>query len=591
MKRILTFAALVCTLLAVLAVSVSSACDHNWVLDLTKCTSPTCTAEGSNAYYCSRCSQTKSETVDALGHDYVTVSGKEATCTADSTVTEKCSVCGDERKDDTKALGHTYEETKRTEATCSKEGSVTYKCSVCKETKTESLATVDHDYTKFISSSATCTTKGQSTYQCSMCSAVTLVNVAKLGHDLKTTGGPTCTESGKYTYTCTRCDYTKTSTTQKALGHDVPEDLDDWKVVTKATCEQEGKLRAKCERCKKYVYEEVEKLDHDYGDTLYITKIPTSSSTGKYVKICENCGTEVSKTIAKGTTNLGDYTIAPVKASVASGDVERGTKVEFSCDLENVKIYYALGGKSPLSSSYRKTYNGAIEITKSTVIKVYAVYSGSADVDIAPSDVASYTYLVDNDSPLVYLEEEAYLGGYMPLAKDKKFRPDDKATRYEVIEAMDYLFGSWADDAEVYFTDVDKAHKDVVAKFVGAELLNGYEDLTFRGENNIKRSELCKVLALALGLDVDYKSGATFSDVEITHWAYPYISALTEAGYLAGDPDGTFRPEDNITRAELAVVLNRIANVELTEGVEIADMDGEHWAYNYVCSAVKKSEE
>lgn len=591
MKKIATFAAALCTVVLALAVSVGAACDHNWVIDFTKCVAPTCTENGANAYYCSRCSDTKTEKVDALGHDYVKVSGTEATCTADSTVLEKCSVCGDEHKDTTKALGHTYEETKRVAATCSKEGSVTYKCSVCKETKTEPLATVEHDYTKFISSSATCTTKGQSTYQCSMCSAVTLVSVTKLGHDYETTGGPTCTESGKYTYTCTRCKYSYTSSTQKALGHDVPEDRDDWTVVTKATCEKEGKIRARCERCRKYVTETVETTDHDYGDALYITKIPTSSSTGKYVKICKKCDVSVSKTIARGTKDLSDYTIPPVKASVESGKVQRGVEVKLSCELDDVKIYYAVGGKSPLSASYSKTYSGAIEITDTTVIKAYAVYSGSADVDIEPSDIATFTYIIDDDAPLVYLEDDAYLGGYMPLGKDKKFRPDDKATRYEVIDAMDMMFGSWADDATVTFTDVDKAHKDVVAKFVGAKLLNGYEDLTFRGDANIKRSELCKVLALALGLDTDLKSKVSFPDVTITHWAYSYITALAEEGYITGDTDGNFRPEDNITRAELAVVLNRIAEVELTEGVNIADMDEDHWAYNYVCSAVQKSEE
>lgn len=591
MKKILTFAVSLATMIFVLAMSAYAACSHNWVIDLAKCTAPTCTEKGTNAYYCSRCSQTKTESVDATGHDYVTVSGKAATCTADSTVLEKCSVCGDEHEDTAKAFGHTYTETKRVAATCSKEGSVTYKCDTCGETMTEALPTTEHDYSKFISSSATCTTKGQSTYQCSMCSAITLVSVTKLGHDLKTTGGPTCTESGKYTYSCTRCDYSYTSSTKKALGHDVPEDRDDWTVVTKATCENEGRIRAKCARCKKYVYETVETTDHSYGDDLYITKIPTSSTTGKYVKICQKCGAEVSKTIAKGTKDLSDYSIVPVKASVEAGKVERGTKVQLSCDLPDTKIYYAVGGKSPLTASYRKTYSGAVEITETTIIKAYAVYNGSADVVITPSDVETFTYIIDEDASFVYLEEDAYLGGYMPLDKTEKFRPDDRATRYEVVEAMDMLFGSWADDASTTFIDVDDEHEDAVAKFVGAGLLNGYEDLSFRGEANIKRSELCKVLALALGLDIDMKSKTSFPDVSATHWAYSYITALADEGYITGDTDGNFRPEDNITRAELCVVLNRIAGIELTEGVTIKDMTEDHWAYNYVCSAVQKSEE
>ena len=589
MKKILTFAVLLCVVVSILAVSVGAACDHNWVIDLESCVAPTCTKDGKNVYKCSRCSYTKTEIVEKLGHDYVKQSGNYASCTEDSTVIEKCSVCGDEQADTTKAKGHSYTEIKRVAATCSKEGTITYKCDVCKVTKTEPIATTDHDFSKFISSSATCTTKGQSTYQCSMCSELTLKSVTKLGHDLVTEGGPTCTESGRYTYSCTRCDYTKTSTIQSALGHDVPKDRDDWTVTRKATCETEGTIRAKCDRCKKYVTETVEKTDHNYATERYVIKLPTSSTTGKYVRICERCDDRIEKTIAKGTTDLSDYYIAPVTASVSSSDVPRGTEIKLSCELADVKIYYTIDGKSPISSSNRKTYSEPITITDTTIVKAIAKYNGSMDVDIDISEVATFTYIIDDDAPWVYLEDDASLGGYMSLPSNKKFRPDAKATRYEVIEAMDNLFGSWAEDEKIIFTDVDKEYQGVVSKFVGAKLLNGYEDLTFRGNANIKRGELCKVLAIALGLKIDWKADVTFSDVTINHWAFPYITALAEEGYIAGDTDGTFRPEDNITRAELCVVLNRIAEIELTEGVDIADVDDDHWAYNYICSAVQES--
>ena len=94
---------------------------------------------------------------------------------------------------------------------------------------------------------------------------------------------------------------------------------------------------------------------------------------------------------------------------------------------------------------------------------------------------------------------------------------------------------------------------------------------------------------LALGLEVKDYVKATFPDVPTTHWASSYIAALAKAGYLAGDTDGNFRPEDNISRAELAVVLNRIADVDDSEGVDIPDVDDNHWAYGYICSAVAKN--
>ena len=335
--------------------------------------------------------------------------------------------------------------------------------------------------------------------------------------------------------------------------------------------------------------ETVEQTDHNYGDDRYVTKLPTAAATGKYVKICEKCGNRSEKTIARGTTDLSSYKVPPVTSSVEVGEVLRGTEIEFKCELDDVKIYYALGGKSPVTSSNRKVYSEPIFITDTTTVKVIAKYDGEEDVDVSVSDIITFAYIIDEDASWVYFKDDASYGGYMELEKGKKFRPDDKATRYEVIDALDGLFNSWAEDEKVTFTDVDEEHAEVVSKFVGAKLLNGYDDLTFRGNANIKRSELCKVLAIALGLKIDMKADVSFPDVSINHWAYPYITALAEEGYLAGDTDGNFRPEDNITRAELCVVLNRIADIELTEGVDISDVNKDHWAYNYICSAVQES--
>ena len=588
MKKKFIFAAFAVAMFMSLAIFASAACEHNWRIDYEKCIAATCTTKGKDVYVCSRCSETKSETVAATGHDYVKESGEYATCESASTVVEKCSVCGDERVDTAKATGHDYKETKRVDATCSKEGTITYTCTKCKGIKTEPIKTKAHDFSKFISTSATCTAAGKSTYQCTMCSELTLKTSSKLGHDYEKSGGPTCTTSGKYVNTCTRCGDSYTSaTTSKALGHDVPdEDSSSWYVSKKATCEEMGRKRAKCSRCKEYVYEDIPKKDHDYSETSYLVKAPTATASGKAKLICADCGASTSKTIVKNTKDLTAYKVPNVTASLASGImVSRGTEVEFECELDGVTIYYALGGKNPTSKSARKIYKNPLVITDTTTVKVYAVHD---DLLVDEGEVATFKFTVNSAEPWVYLTAYASEGGYMDLEDDDTFRPDEYATRYEVINALDMLFESWADDADTTFIDVDKSHKHVVKKFVGAKLLNGYDDGTFRGNNNIKRSELCKVLALAVGIEVDPEATVQFKDVAETHWAYPYIAALTDAGYLAGDTDGNFRPEDNITRAELAVVINRIADVENGDGVEISDVKKSHWAYGYICGAVQR---
>lgn len=585
MKKLVVFllsAAL--SLLFVLAASAAT-CTHNWRLDYEKSVAATCEKEGSNVYVCSRCSDTKTEKIAKTGHDFIKAEETAPTCEEIGVVVDRCSVCSAEQRTETEALGHTYKVTKTVAATCLEAGSETSKCSRCSHVKTEELEAQGHDFSKFISSSATCTTKGQTTYQCVRCTEIVLRTVSSLGHDYEEKGGPTCTESGRITYTCKRCEKSYQSSVKRALGHDLPaKDEKGWTVTKKATCDSEGTRRARCARCKTYVTETIEKTEHNYGSKLYLTKVPTASTTGKYTKTCSVCNKTVENTISRGTTDLSAYTIPQVNASVASGHVDKGVTVKFTCALEGVSIYYTFGSQSPKTSASRKLYSAPVTVDESVRIRVCAVYDKNG-VELA-SPIRTFTYTVKGENTWLYLKEDAADGGYIKLGNDRKFRPDDKATRYEVIMALDALFDSWTDNAEIDFTDVQAEYKDAVAKFVGAELVDGYEDKTFRGNANIKRSELCKLLVLALGLDLEDAGTLAFGDVKKDHWAYDYIALLTEAEYLKGDTEGNFRPEDSLTRAELITVLNRVAGVESTGGVALADVPASHWAYAYVCGAV-----
>ena len=587
-KQLVLLALCLCALLSLALCAAAADCNHNYVEQPGR-TPASCTEKGSVTERCTRCGAERTTEIPMLDHDWVEDSRTAPTCTESGAINYVCSMCGTTKQETLAPTGHEWKESAKVAATCTEAGSITYRCTRCGEEKTEEIRALGHDFSVFKSTSATCTAKGESTYQCSRCKELTLKSVGALGHDYETTGGPTCTESGKYTYTCKRCKYTYDSRTQAALGHQIPDrDSAEWKVYKRATCEEEGSKRAKCKRCKEYVYIDLPKTDHNYGD-LVLTKVPTSTAAGKAECVCENCGTAKTTTIARGTKDLTDYSVPPVTASVGDGLVASGTKVEFTCPLAEATIYYALGGKSPTSNAARIEYDPdePLEIRETTIVKVYADY-GLAQ----PSEVLGLLYLVNNGSTYVYLNEDASNGGYMELETGKKFRPDDKATRYEVIEALDALFNSFADDSDKVFSDVDSTHKKAVAKFTGAKLLDGYEDGTFRGKNHIKRAELAKVLALALGLDtetVKVSAAKAFKDVPKGHWAYKYIYALTNAGYLKGDDEGNFRPEDNISRAELATVMNRIAGIKENDGVQIADVNQNHWAYGYICAAVYKS--
>ena len=113
----------------------------------------------------------------------------------------------------------------------------------------------------------------------------------------------------------------------------------------------------------------------------------------------------------------------------------------------------------------------------------------------------------------------------------------------------------------------------------------GYTDGTFKPDQPITRAEFAVMAANfegKLGNDAN-----TFSDVPLGYWAEPYINAAATEGWVVGYPDGTFRPEQNITRAETVTLINNVLGQHVTVD-KLTELDvvnpyndivSEHWAY------------
>lgn len=110
------------------------------------------------------------------------------------------------------------------------------------------------------------------------------------------------------------------------------------------------------------------------------------------------------------------------------------------------------------------------------------------------------------------------------------------------------------------FSDVAPggAQADALAKLSDRGLVNGYEDGAFRPDAAITRAEFC-VIADALSAGGAAGGTAVFSDVYTGYWAQDVIARMSAAGMLKGYPDGTFRPNDTITRADAVRILRRLA--------------------------------
>ncbi|MBR4030644.1 MAG: S-layer homology domain-containing protein [Clostridia bacterium] len=136
----------------------------------------------------------------------------------------------------------------------------------------------------------------------------------------------------------------------------------------------------------------------------------------------------------------------------------------------------------------------------------------------------------------------------------------------------------------VKFTDVDETttRGAAIYKLVKSGVLVGYPDGTFRPDAEITRAELCKVVNLIFGYTEIDEGDLGFSDVKADDWFYQYVLAAKKAGYVKGYEDGTFRPENKITREETATILTRVANVyDLGITIKITDPVSD-WAMPYV---------
>lgn len=141
------------------------------------------------------------------------------------------------------------------------------------------------------------------------------------------------------------------------------------------------------------------------------------------------------------------------------------------------------------------------------------------------------------------------------------------------------------------YSDVDN---ESVALLTELKVLSGYEDGTFKPDNLLSRAEFSKIIAfVSSGADTEELSDFSlyenkFSDVPANHWAYSYIMYCDSLKFLEGYEDGSFKPDENVKLVEaIKICLTMIGyNVMVTE-------DGDDWtkpwlelAYEYGISDI-----
>lgn len=122
--------------------------------------------------------------------------------------------------------------------------------------------------------------------------------------------------------------------------------------------------------------------------------------------------------------------------------------------------------------------------------------------------------------------------------------------------ALFLLFGNFSGKIEA-FSDVPNHtyYADAIKDLANRNIINGFPDGTFRPNEKITRGQVAALVAKSLNLKPDNSTTLTFSDVPSTHYFYPYITALAQLKIINGYTNGKFGVNDTMTRGQAAKVL------------------------------------
>ncbi|WP_102335487.1 C40 family peptidase [Salimicrobium jeotgali] len=110
---------------------------------------------------------------------------------------------------------------------------------------------------------------------------------------------------------------------------------------------------------------------------------------------------------------------------------------------------------------------------------------------------------------------------------------------------------------------------------------NGY----FRPKDNVTRGEAAKMISEALNLGTSSRD--RFSD--LSGWSRKYVNAVAAKGLIEGYEDGTYRPEEHMTREEIATVLTRAFDLSGSGRVGFKDVSSHNWSYEYIQALASNS--
>lgn len=316
----------------------------------------------------------------------------------------------------------------------------------------------------------------------------------------------------------------------------------------------------------KYVKSENGTFNKD-GETVTFEFKVTSDKKGE--EILDTFTIDVDETVKAGETSEGDW--GGFDFNLSEEEFENLDKKEFNGKEYPVVYLWELKGdlKNMSYSTKRITLyldkpNISYYSAREPMVEYLGTRMAYADPDKgADADIINIYGKQSSSGSTVKVgpqlnrdDHVAYIMGY----PDGTVQPKGEITRAEACtiffrllteSSRDYYFSKTND-----YTDVNAGDwfNNAISTLSNAGIVTGYNDGTFRPNQPITRGEMAKIIANFANLNKGTKS---FTDLS-GHWSKTYVELAAGNGWIAGYPDGSFRPDQKITRAETVTMINRV---------------------------------
>lgn len=288
-------------------------------------------------------------------------------------------------------------------------------------------------------------------------------------------------------------------------------------------------------------------------------------------QVYENLLSGIDTPAFNGTPTRDGYRFTgwePEVSDTVTGNVTYAAQWTPRTDLSYTVHYYLKNTTKKVADD--KTVDGQTfnAVVKEEAIRIsgYRVYGNSVKsitIDTGTNEIIFYYTRASRPSTpskptLNTGDHYAYVMGY----PDGTVRPNGSITRAEVSAILFRLLSDKTRDeyftTESSFTDVKAGawyNNSIATLEKAGVIVDTAKGGAFRPNEAITRAELAAMLAQFS--DAKPVKGVKFSDVSAEHWAYEAIAIAAKMGWIEGYPDGTFRPDATITRAEMMTLVNR----------------------------------